>query len=63
MDETYVINFDEYDDFGNYWIFFYAKISSDVTYFVGFCVQHISNKIQSTIGNKNILKNLFRVEA
>ena len=34
-----------------------------VTYFDSFEVEHILNKTENVIGNKNIAKNIFRVQA
>ena len=34
-----------------------------VTYFDSFEVEHILNKTENIIGNKNITKNIFRVQA
>ena len=37
--------------------------NNDVTYFDGFGVEHITKKIRTFIGNKNIKTNIFRMQA
>ena len=37
--------------------------NNDVTYFDRFGVEHISEKIKTFIGNKNIKINIFRIQA
>ena len=37
-------------------------ISSNVTYFDGFWVEHISKEIKKTIGNKNNTINICRIQ-
>ena len=61
MHGSYIINLDEYESIGTHWIALHlnAKI---VTYFGSFGVQHIQNKITEFIGNKNIIKNVYRIQ-
>ena len=57
-----LINIDEYANVGTHQIALYAEISSNVTYFDGFGVENIPKEIKSSIGNKNLLTNIFRIE-
>ena len=60
-DGVYVINLDEYSDIGTHWIAFYVK--NNITYFDSFGVEHIPKEIIKFIKNKNIKKNIFRIQA
>ena len=40
-----------------------VKTSHDVIYFDSFRVEHISKEIKRFIGNKNIIKNIYRIQA
>ena len=59
---TYVINLDEYSDIGTHWIAIYVNANS-VTYFDSFGVEHIPKEIKKFINNKNIIANIFRIQA
>ena len=61
-DGAYVINLDEYSDIGTHWIALYVNTKT-VTYFHSFGVEHIPKEIKNFINNKNIIANLFRVQA
>ena len=61
-DGPYVINLDEYSDIGTYWISLYVNIKT-VTYSDSFGVEHIPNEIKKCIDNKNIITNIFRIQA
>ena len=61
-DGTYVINLDEYSDIGTHWISLYPH-NNYVTYFDSFRVEHISKDIKTFIKNKNIKRNIFRIQA
>ena len=61
-DGAYLINLDEYFDAGTHWIALYA-LNNNVTYFDSFGVEHISKEIIKFIGNKNIKRNIFRIQA
>ena len=50
-DGAYVINLDEIADVGTHWICF------------SFGVEHVPEEIKEFIGNKNIIANIFRVQA
>ena len=55
-DGTYVVNLDEYSDIGTHWVALY------VTYFDYFGVEHIPKEIRTFIDNKNIKRNIFRIQ-
>ena len=65
-DGAYVINLDEYSDIGTHWVALYVN-SKIVAYFDSFGVEHISKEIKKiikgTIHNKNIIANIFRIQA
>ena len=61
-DGPYVINLDEYSDIGRYWISLYVNIKT-VTYSDSFGVEQIPNEIKKCIDNKNIITNIFRIQA
>ena len=61
-DGAYVINLDEYSDIGTHWIVLYVK-NNDFTYFDSFGVEHIPQKIIKFIKNRNIKRNIFRIQA
>ena len=58
---AYVINLDEYDDVGTHWIALYVR--NNCIYFDSFGVEHIPNEIKQFIGSKNIISNIFRLQA
>ena len=58
----YVINLDEYHDIGTHWVAFYVN-NKTVTYFDSFGVEDIPKEIEKIIGNKNIIANIFRIQA
>ena len=61
-DGTYVINLDKYSDIGTHCIALYVK-NNAITYFGSFGVEHIPKEIKKFIGNKNIIANIFRIQA
>ena len=61
-DEANVINLDEYSDIGTHWIALYVN-NKAVTYFDNFGVEHIPKEIKKFINNKNIIANIFRLQA
>ena len=65
-DGAYVINLDEYSDIGTHWIAIYVN-NKTVTYFHSFGVEHIPKEIlkliKKFINNKNIIVNMFRLQA
>ena len=58
----YVINLDEYHDIGTHWVALYVN-NKTVIYFDYFGVEHIPNEIMKFIDNKNIITNIFRIQA
>ena len=61
-DEAYIINLDEYSDIGTHWVALYAN-NKTVTYFDNFGVTHISKEVKKCINDKNIIANIFRLQA
>ena len=61
-DGAYVINLDEYSDIGTHWIALYVN-NKTLTYFDSFGVQPIPKEIKKIINNKNIIANIFRLQA
>ena len=61
-DGSYIINLHGYSDIGTHWIALYA-LNNNVTYFDSFGVEHIPKKIKKFIDNKNIITNIFRIQA
>ena len=59
---AYVINLDEYRDIETHWVALYVN-NKTVTYFDSFGVEHIPKEIRKFIGNKNIITNIFRIQA
>ena len=59
---AYVINLDEHSDIGTHWIVLYIK-NNDITYFGSFGVEHISKEIKAFVKKKNIITNIFRIQA
>ena len=56
-DGAYVINLDDYSDIGTH------VNNKTATYFDSFGVEHIPKEIRKFIGNKNIIANIFRIQA
>ena len=61
-DGTYIINLDEYESLGTHWIALYVN-AENVTYFDSFGVELIPKEIKTFIGNKNIITNIYRIQA
>ena len=61
-DGAYVINLDEYESTGIHWIALYV-IAENVTYFDSFGVERVPREIKKFIGNKNIITNIYRIQA
>ena len=58
---AYVINLDEYENTGTHWIALFVK-TNEAIYFDSFGIEHIPNEINKFIGNKNIKRNIFRLQ-
>ena len=61
-DGAYVINLDKYVDVGTHWIALFCK-RNEIVYFHAFGVEHVPEETKEFIGNKNIIANIFRVQA
>ena len=61
-DGAYIINLDEYESIGTHWIALYVN-AKNVTYFDSFGVEHVPKEIKKFIGNKNIMTNIYRIQA
>ena len=61
-DGAYVIDLDEHSDIGTHWIALYVN-SKALTYFDSFGVEHIPKEVKKFINNKNIIENIFRIQA
>ena len=59
---AYVINPDEYSDIETHWIALYVN-NKTVTYFNSFGDDHISKEIKKFMNNRNIIANIFRIQA
>ena len=57
-----VINLDEYHDIETHWVALYVN-NKTVTYFDSFGVGHILKEIMKFVGNKNVIANIFRIQA
>ena len=67
-DGAYFMNLDEYESIGTHWIALHVngndrRASYDVIHFDSFVVEHIPKEIKKLIGNKNIITNIYRVQA
>ena len=60
-DGAYVINLDEYSDIGTHWIALYVS-NKTVTYFGSFGIEHIHKQVKISIGNRNIISNIYRIQ-
>ena len=61
-DGAYVINLDEYADVDTHWIALFCN-RNEIVYFDSFSVEHVPEEIKEFVGNKNIIANIFRVQA
>ena len=61
-DDTYVISPDEYKSMGTYWIALYVN-AENIAYFDSFGVEHVPKESKQVIGNKNIITNVYRIQA
>ena len=67
-DGAYVINLDEYKSIGTHWIALYVngnnrRASYDAIYFNSFGLEHIPKEIKKFIRNKNIITDIYRIQA
>ena len=61
-DGTYVISLDEYSDIGTHSIALYVN-NKTVTCFDSFGIEHIYKEVKKFFNNKNIIANIFRIQA
>ena len=57
-----MINLDEYSDIGTHWVALNVN-NKTVAYFDSFGVEDIPKEIKKFINNKNIIANIFRLQA
>ena len=58
----YIINLDGYKSIEANWIALYVN-DNNVTYFDSFGLEHIPKEIKKFIGNKNVVTNIYMIEA
>ena len=63
-----MINIDEYKSIGILWIAFWinrdnGRASYDATYFDSYGDEHIRKEIKHFMENKNIITNVYRIQA
>ena len=61
-DGVYVVNINEYSDIGTYWVALYVN-NKTVTYFHSSGIEHISKEVKKFVNNKNIIANIFKIQA
>ena len=59
---VYVIKLDEYKSTGTPWIALYVN-GNNATYFDSFGVEHNQKEIKKFIRNKNMMTNIYRIQA
>ena len=62
-DGAYIINLDEYETIATHWMALYVNNNNNLTYFDSFGVENIPKEIRKFIGNKNIIANIYRIQA
>ena len=58
----YIIDLDEYESIATCWIALYVN-DNNISYFDSFGVDHIQKEIKKLTGNKNIITNVYRIQA
>ena len=61
-DGAYVIILYEYADVGSHWIALFCN-KSEIVYFDSFGVEDVPEEIKEFVGNKNIIADIFQVQA
>ena len=61
-DGAYVTNLDGHADVRTLWISLFCK-RSEIVYFDSFGIEHVPEETKEFVGNKNIIANIFRVQA
>ena len=59
---AYIVNLDEYKSKGTQWRALYVN-ANNIVCFDSFGVEHIPKEIKKFIGNKNIIINIYRIQA
>ena len=59
---AYIINLDECKSIGTHWIASYVN-ANNIIYFDGCGIEHIPKEIKKLIGNKNVITNIYRIQA
>ena len=59
---AYIINLDGYESIETHWIVLYVN-DNNLTYFDSFWVEHIPKEIRKFIVNKNVITNIYRIQA
>ena len=67
-DGVYVINLDEYESIGTHWIALYVngnnrRASFVAIHFDSLGVEHVPKEIKKFKGNKNVITNIYRIQA
>ena len=58
----YIIDLDEYESIATCWIALYVN-DNNISYLDSFGVDHIQKEIKKLTGNKNIITNVYRIQA
>ena len=61
-DGAYAINLVDFKSIGTHWIALYVN-GNNMIYFDSFGVEHISKEIWKLIGNRDLLTNIYRIQA
>ena len=59
---SYAINLDKFKSIETHWIAFYMN-GNNIICFDSFGVEHIPKEIKKFIGSKNIITNIYRIQA
>ena len=62
LPKAYVINIDEFNSIETHWVALHVYCNN-IKYFDSFGVENIPKEIKKFIENKNILTNIFRIQA
>ena len=57
-----MINLDEYSGIGIHWVSLHLN-NNNATYFDSFGIEHIPKGFKKFIGSKNVVANIFRIQA
>ena len=61
-DRTYIINFEEYKSLGTHWRALLVN-GDNVINFDSFRVEYIPKEIKKSVGSKNIIANIYKIQA